>query len=81
VRDELSSSTTGTAASGAASVGWSGSRRAASRVNREQMRDGRVGGGCEPSSTDAAGTSATVKTSRPWRSAEEEGPGATVQCP
>jgi hypothetical protein len=36
------------------------------------------GGGREPSSSDAAGTSAVAKTSRPWRSAEEEAPVATV---
>jgi hypothetical protein len=39
------------------------------------------GGGGEPSSSDATGTSAVVKTSRPWRLAEEEGPGVTVRCP
>jgi hypothetical protein len=40
-----------------------------------------VRGGGEPSSSDAAGTSATAKTSRPWRSTEEEGLEAMVQCP
>jgi hypothetical protein len=45
VQDELSSSTTETATSEAASVSWSGSRRATTRVNREQSQDGRVVGG------------------------------------
>jgi hypothetical protein len=38
-------------------------------------------GGHEPSLLDATGTSAATKTSRPWRSVKEEGPGAMVWCP
>jgi hypothetical protein len=60
----LSSSTTGTAASRATSNGWSGYHRVAACTNRKQRQDGCVGG-CEPSSSDAAGTIAAAKMSRP----------------